>query len=129
MLPETARCPSFAFAELGRLVRTHSPLLLRHERGKFTVTTDAIHVIAVPRRDPVTGSRYVYVINKDAERRARGILTVRLNLASGAAVDIYTGRKVFGSAGQSGTQFQFVLAPGEGQLWRLPTLSGTVKLE
>lgn len=113
--------PLNAMRELGALIRTHTPLLLRHRRGAHRVRVDNPVITTVPRLDPVSNKRFVYVINRDGERASSGTVTVEGVRAVAAAQDLYTGRRLAVQMAGTRVSLAVSLAPGAAQLWELQT--------
>ncbi|MBM4085774.1 MAG: hypothetical protein FJ272_13380, partial [Planctomycetes bacterium] len=57
-----------AFAKVAAQVAKAKEILLRHRRAGFEARTDQFEVLAVPREDPKTTKKYLYLVNMDAKR-------------------------------------------------------------
>ena len=113
--------PLNAMRELGALIRTHTPFLLRHRRGAHRVQIDNQVITAVPRLDPVTNKRFVYVVNRDGERDVAARVTVDGVQAVAAVQDLYTGRRLAVQPIGARVSWAVSLPPGAAQLWEMQT--------
>lgn len=113
--------PLNAVRELGTLIKTHTPLLLRHRRGSFRVEVNMPELTVVPRLDPVGNKRFVYAINKDSTLMKSGVVTVNGANDFSAVQDLYTGRRINTLRVGSRTSFTVSLPPGAGQLLEFVT--------
>lgn len=111
--------PLNAMRELGALIRTHTPLLLRHRRGAHRVQMDNQVITAVPRLDPVNNTRFVYVINRDGEQARTGRVTVDGVGGVAAVRDLYSSRRVAVQQAGARVSWPVSLPPGAAQLWEL----------
>lgn len=125
--PRVARdgsVPLTEYRRFGAIVRQHAALLARHKRAEFSINTDSADIVAVPRVDPKSRTRYLYVVNKNTEVRVEA--TVSVSIPSALATDLYTGATPDVEAQDaSSTTLRLQLQPGEGQLWRLQSGNGT----
>lgn len=111
--------PINGYARIARYVRKNAAVLMRHVPGDFTVQLDNPDISAVPRRDPTTGSRLIYLVNKNAEKTASGELMISGLPTVDTAIDLYTDRKFSITTSGAILNMPFSLEKGEGRLLSL----------
>lgn len=110
-----------ALAGLAAQIAEAKPVLLRHRRAAIDVSCDVPAVLPVPREDPQTGRKYVYLVNLDAARAQTGRLTIvpGKDTKFSSAVDVYCGGRLELTSQGKLLVAPVRLGPGSGQLWEL----------
>lgn len=107
-----------AIAALIETLSAHEALLLRHEQGPDAVEVDEEGVEAVARVDPLTGEKYLYVVNLDGREPKQ--TTVRFVPVSSMQIsDIYTGERLEVRPDGSSALVTVELDPGQGRFLAL----------
>ncbi len=110
--------PLHAWRDLGALVSAHAGLLSRHRRADFVRDVSGDDVVAIARIDPQDGAQYVYIVNKNTQAAATGVLQVAPTAGRAFATDVYAREPRAQALAAEGT-LSWSLAPGEGKLLKL----------
>jgi len=105
--------PMEQYGKIGKLINTHSSLLLRHKRGKFELSETNNDVLKTPRIDPDTGNLYVYTVNLDTEEDNSATFTIPLSSKITQAIDIYSNKILDVKNIADGIKVSYQLSPGE----------------
>lgn len=86
--------PIRAMQRIASFVREHETLLLTHVPGDFNVSVDGYGLHAVPRKDPRTKRRYLYVVCMDTAQACQGRVQLDRSVCASTVRDLMTGRPV-----------------------------------
>ncbi len=108
--------PFEAYGVLGLLLKTHAAVLSRLVRDSIAVQTTIGDITALPRHDPIYGSRYLYVANRNASQTHTPTIRIASAQAVSEAVDLYTGAVFAVIANGTQKEIAPTLSPGQGRL-------------
>ncbi|HKE43995.1 MAG TPA: hypothetical protein VKB41_05600 [Steroidobacteraceae bacterium] len=112
--------PLEQYRHLGALTAANAALLSRHQRASFDVVASNEALLAVPRYDPQSGTRYLYLVNKNTESALATTVILQGVANLRGVLDQYTGAAQNGVTVTGGAlQFRVSLAPGDAQFWAL----------
>jgi hypothetical protein len=123
--PEQARDGTFPIRQLGKIatiIQPNTELLLRHERSDLVLVNSDKNIVIVARIDPKSNTRYLYVINQDADASHTASVVARGVQNISSVIDIYTGRNLDWRQLKEGAEISYTLAPGEALFVRLEEL-------